>query len=450
MFPDVVISARQLCKTYRSYAHPLGRLLHILRPGGRDGAREFVALRNATIDIVRGECVGVIGRNGSGKSTLLQLICGIRHPSSGSIRVSGRISALLELGAGFHPEFTGRENVFLQGAIQGMSRDEMTARFDAIAAFADIGEFMDQPVRTYSSGMFIRLAFAVATSVRPDILVVDEALAVGDALFRSRCFRRIREIRDAGGTILFASHASEQIMAVCDRAILLDEGEMLAVGSPRQVLGQFKKLLYCPPAQRPEVRSQIRAGDAQTAIGPSQDMQMQGDLSGSGLVEGFDPGLQAANPIVYESAGAVISAPAITTCAGIRVNSLVRGNLYRFCYDVRFDRDAAEVRFAMLIKTALGIELGGAASSGSAGSGLLVNANTNVHVEFTFTCALNSGIYFLNAGVSGYADGEERILHRMVDAQVFKVATEPESLSTASVDFGCAAKIQFEQQPGHP
>ncbi len=450
MSSEVVISARQLCKTYRSYAHPLGRLLHILRPGIRGGAREFAALRNATLDIARGECVGVVGRNGSGKSTLLQLICGIRHPSSGSIRVSGRISALLELGAGFHPEFSGRENVFLQGAIQGMSRVEMTDRFDAIAAFADIGEFMDQPVRTYSSGMFIRLAFSVATSVRPDILVVDEALAVGDALFRSRCFRRIREIRDAGGTILLASHAAEQIMAVCDRVILLDEGEMLAVGSPPQVLGQFKKLLYCPPAQRPEVRLQIRAGDGQMAAAPSADMQLPGDFSGSPLAEGYDSALQAAKPIVYESAGAVISTPSINTCAGVPVNSLVRGNAYRFCYDVRFDRDAAEVRFAMLIKSALGIELGGAASSAATGSGLLVNRNTSVHVEFTFTCALNKGIYFLNAGVSGYADGEERILHRMVDAQVFKVSAEPETLATASVDFGCSARIRLAQQSGLP
>jgi lipopolysaccharide transport system ATP-binding protein len=450
MSSDVVISTRQLCKTYRSYAHPLGRLLHILRPRSRDGAREFVALRDASIDIVRGECVGVIGRNGSGKSTLLQLICGIRHPSAGSIRVSGRISALLELGAGFHPEFTGRENVFLQGAIQGMSRDEMTSRFDAIAAFADIGEFMEQPVRTYSSGMFIRLAFAVATSVRPDILVVDEALAVGDALFRSRCFHRIREIRDAGGTILFASHASEQIMAVCDRAILLDEGELLAVGAPAQVLGQFKKLLYCPPAQRPEVRSQIRAGDGQPAAAPSPDLQMQGGLPGAGPAEGFDPGLPAATPIVYESAGAVISAPTLTNSDGVRVNTLVRGNSYRFCYDVRFDRDAAEVRFAMLIKTAAGFELGGAASAGPAGGGLLVSRDAIVHVEFTFTCSLNRGVYFLNAGVSGYADGEERILHRMVDAQVFRATTEPESLSTASVDFGCAAKIRFEPVSARP
>ncbi len=450
MSSDVVIATRQLGKTYRSYAHPLGRLLHILRPRRRDGAREFVALRDATIDIARGECVGVIGRNGSGKSTLLQLICGIRHPSAGSIQVSGRISALLELGAGFHPEFTGRENVFLQGAIQGMSRDEMAAGFDAIAAFADIGDFMEQPVRTYSSGMFIRLAFAVATSVRPDILVVDEALAVGDALFRSRCFRRIREIRDAGGTILFASHASDQIMAVCDRAILLDEGEMLAVGSPVQILGQFKKLLYCPPAQRPEVRAQIRAGAGQTAETPATDTQMPGDFPGAGPVEGFDPGLQAAAPIVYESAGAVISTPVITTREGVRVNTLVRGNNYRFCFDVHFDRDAAEVRFAMLIKTALGVELGGAASSAATGSGLLMNRGGTVHVEFTFTCALNRGVYFLNAGVSGYAGGEERILHRVVDAQVFKVAAEPESPATASVDFGCVAKIRLGQDPGCP
>ncbi len=184
MSSDIVIAARNVGKTYRAYEHPLQALLARLSGGRLGRSKEFRALHEISFEVGRGESVGIVGRNGSGKSTLLQLICGIRQPTSGAVEVRGRISALLELGAGFHPEFSGRENVFMQGALIGLDQAAMEARFDRIAAFADIGEYLEQPVKTYSSGMFVRLAFAVAINVEPDILVVDEALAVGDALFQ--------------------------------------------------------------------------------------------------------------------------------------------------------------------------------------------------------------------------------------------------------------------------
>jgi ABC-type polysaccharide/polyol phosphate transport system ATPase subunit len=230
MAPDIIISARNLSKTYRLFGHPGDRIKQFLSFGLKRYHREFTALREVSFDVRRGEMLGIIGRNGSGKSTLLQLICGILKPTSGSVVVNGRISALLELGAGFNPEFTGRENVYFQGALMGFSRQQMGARFSDIAAFADIGEFIDQPVRTYSSGMFVRLAFAVAIHVDADILVVDEALAVGDISFQAKCVAFFRQFRAEGGTILIVSHDMNIINAFCDTGICITAGGGCQIG----------------------------------------------------------------------------------------------------------------------------------------------------------------------------------------------------------------------------
>lgn len=222
---EIAISARSLTKTYRLFNHAGDRIKQFFSLGLKRYYREFTALDDISFDIRKGETVGIIGRNGSGKSTLLQLICGILKPTAGTIQVNGRVSALLELGAGFHPEFTGRENVYFQGALMGFTKAQMDERFDDIAAFADIGEFIDQPVRTYSSGMFVRLAFAVAISVEPDILVIDEALAVGDMGFQQKSFERLSHmIRRSDVTIILVSHELRQIQRMCARAIYLHQG----------------------------------------------------------------------------------------------------------------------------------------------------------------------------------------------------------------------------------
>ena len=244
MCSDAVIAVHNASKVYRAYAHPMQALL-ARASGGRWGRyKEFRALQDISFEVKPGESVGIVGRNGSGKSTLLQLICGIRQPTEGSIEVRGRISALLELGSGFHPDFTGRENVFMQGAIIGLKREEMESRFDRIAAFADIGEYLDQPVKTYSSGMFVRLAFAAAINVDPDILIVDEALAVGDALFQKRCHQRLAQMRESGLTLLLVSHDHEMIRNLTARALLLDHGKALAWGETRDVTRSYRKLLF--------------------------------------------------------------------------------------------------------------------------------------------------------------------------------------------------------------
>lgn len=243
MSSEPIISLRNVSKIYRSYDHPLHRLVARIS-GGRIGHyKEFHALNDVSFDIHKGETVGIIGKNGSGKSTLLQIICGIRQPTSGSVKVKGRISALLELGSGFQPEFTGRENVFLQGAIIGLTRHEMETRFDDIAAFADIGEYIDQPVKTYSSGMFVRLAFAVAVSVEPDILVVDEALSVGDVVFQHKSRKRIQKLIDAGTSLLLVSHDRSMITSACSRGILLDKGQAMMDGLPPTVFDYYYAMM---------------------------------------------------------------------------------------------------------------------------------------------------------------------------------------------------------------
>jgi len=249
---DIAIRVQNLSKCYQLYDRPEDRLKQSIYPrlqrlAGKQPKQyfhEFWALKDVSFEIRKGETVGIIGRNGSGKSTLLQMICGTLSPTSGSVQTYGRIAALLELGAGFNPEFTGRENVYMNAAILGLSQEETDARFEEIAAFAEIGDFIDQPVKTYSSGMYVRLAFAVQVCVDPDTLIVDEALAVGDAYFVHRCFHRIREMKARGKTILFVSHDTGSVKNLCDRAVWIDVGTLRLIGDPDEITRQYRAYLF--------------------------------------------------------------------------------------------------------------------------------------------------------------------------------------------------------------
>jgi len=239
---EIAISLKNVSKCFRRYPHPVERLKEILLPG-KSRADEFWALRDINLEIPRGQTVGFVGRNGSGKSTLLQIIAGTLTPTTGEVNVDGRISALLELGSGFNPEFTGRQNVFFNGRLLGLNQREIEDKFDEIAGFADIGEFIDQPVKTYSSGMFVRLAFAVAVNVNPEILIVDEALAVGDVIFQHRCMRRMRTLMDSGVTTLFVSHDPGAIKTLCNQAVMIHNGQMYTSGLPNTVLSEYLRLV---------------------------------------------------------------------------------------------------------------------------------------------------------------------------------------------------------------
>jgi lipopolysaccharide transport system ATP-binding protein len=239
------VMASNLGKMYLLYKRPEDRLKQsILGRLGRNYARSFWALRNITMEVRHGEVLGIVGRNGSGKSTLLQVIAGILQPTEGLLQVNGRLAALLELGAGFNPEFTGRENIFLNGATLGLSEKEMRSKLDAIIDFAQIGQFIDQPVKLYSSGMYVRLAFSIATSVDPEVLIIDEALAVGDAYFQQKCYRRMREFKQSGKAILFVTHDAGAVKSLCDRAVWLEDGELRQMGDPGEVVSEYLAFLF--------------------------------------------------------------------------------------------------------------------------------------------------------------------------------------------------------------
>ncbi|HIJ89330.1 MAG: ABC transporter ATP-binding protein [Desulfobulbaceae bacterium] len=257
MSSEFAISLDNLGKCYHLYDKPRDRLLQMLSRGRHRYYREFWALKDVSFTVGQGECLGIIGRNGSGKSTLLQLVCGTLNPTGGEVSVQGRVAALLELGAGFNPEFSGRENVFLNAAVMGLTPEEAKARFEDIVEFSGIRDFIDQPVKTYSSGMYVRLAFSIATSVAPDILVVDEALSVGDGEFARRSFDRIMALKEQGKTILFCSHSLYQVEAFCDRAVWLEGGKAMMIGQAREVVSAYNDFLdrknIAPPSEHAEV-----------------------------------------------------------------------------------------------------------------------------------------------------------------------------------------------------
>jgi lipopolysaccharide transport system ATP-binding protein len=241
---DIAIQAVALAKKYRIFDSPRQRLKEALDPWGRSFHQDFWALRDIDLTIRKGHTVGILGRNGSGKSTLLQLITEVMQPTSGTVAVAGRVTALLELGAGFDPDFTGRENAVQFGRLQGLSAREIEQRLPDIEAFAGIGDFFDREVKTYSSGMFARLAFAAAINVDPDVLILDEILAVGDARFQQRCYSRLRDLQDAGKTVLMVSHSLEAIIDHCDSAILLDKGRLIATGAPKEVADRYREIMF--------------------------------------------------------------------------------------------------------------------------------------------------------------------------------------------------------------
>ncbi|WP_201315292.1 ABC transporter ATP-binding protein [Dyella sp. EPa41] len=443
---NIAIRVHGVSKVYPIYDRPHHRLLQMLsRHDKGRWFREFWAVRDVDFSVARGETLGIVGRNGSGKSTLLQMICGTLTPSAGSIDVRGRVAALLELGSGFNPDFTGRENVFLNGTVLGLTRPEIEDRFDDIAAFADIGEFIDQPVKSYSSGMYVRLAFAVAINVMPDILVVDEALSVGDEAFQRKCFARINAIRENGATILFVSHSASVVTELCNRAVLLDHGELLGIGAPKTIVSRYQKMLYAPADRLDAIRSEIRAecgtpeAAAEQGLALAEAQQVVSSASGVEMEEQdelfFDEGLVPQSTLHYESLGAEITDVRLETPGGKRVNVLKADREYVYAYNVVFRQSASAVRFGMMIKTVTGLELGGGASSTLTDSIVVVEGGQEFEVRFRFRAHLAPGTYFLNAGVVGRVGEEEGYLGRCIDVAMFRVMHDPERLATGLINF---------------
>ncbi len=435
MSSDFAIEVESVSKHYLIYRRPEDRLKQMVIPKVRRMLNlapgtfytDFAAVENVSLRIGRGETVGIIGRNGSGKSTLLQMICGTLQPTHGSVKVNGRIAALLELGAGFNGDFTGRENVKLNCAILGLSQQETDARFAAIEEFADIGIFIDQPVKTYSSGMYVRLAFAVAINVDPEILIIDEALAVGDEAFQRKCFARIEQIRERGATVLFVSHGAQTIVQLCDRAILMDRGEILLDGQPGDVVRQYQRLVNAPSDLALAIRKSLKDGNSPPAndlTDPIPAMDVPDALSATTRPAYFDPNLIVSNPFRYDSDGAEISGLGLETDREGTVNVVRTGGQYRIRYTVDFNRHAHQVVFGFQVKSVTGLIVAGHNTSMPLAARLdTVHPGDRVNVSIEFLCNLQAGTYFIDVGVYSF-DQDARFLHRLVDASMFRVESD--------------------------
>ncbi|HVX04494.1 MAG TPA: ABC transporter ATP-binding protein [Rhodanobacteraceae bacterium] len=445
MSSDAIITAASLGKCYQIYSSPAERLKQMVYPrlmriAGQQAAprfREFWALRGVDFEIKRGETVGILGRNGSGKTTLLQLLCGTLPPSEGVCEVQGRVAALLELGAGFKPEFTGRENVLINSAIIGVPEEQALARMDEVIAFSELGDVIDQPVKTYSSGMYVRLAFSAAIHVSPDILVVDEALAVGDARFQAKCFRRINELKNQGVTILFVSHATEQVAMHCTRALLLDHGRLIEDGHPREVCNHYLDLLF---GQRGKEREQIAASNAEAsrnALTVEAGLEAEQGAIAHALPEvsafindsagaGFSrrPGYHDAE-YRWGNGGAEILDYLLVSGKRAEVANLFADEEAELYMRVRFTRDIATPVYGFAIKNIQGQMLSGC---NSRDHGLqartryrAVSAGQVVVCRFGFTPKVDSGDYLLSIGVSEDHSGDLDPLDRRYDSILIKV-----------------------------
>ncbi|HCK76150.1 MAG TPA: sugar ABC transporter ATP-binding protein, partial [Gammaproteobacteria bacterium] len=420
MSSDPVVSAHDLGKDYRIYDRPIDRVREMYSIRGREYHSVFTALHNVTFDVAPGETVGIIGPNGSGKSTLLEIICGTLNPSRGHVSVTGRLAALLELGAGFNPAFSGRENVYLNAALLGISREEIDDRFTEIVDFAGIGEFIDHPVSTYSSGMYVRLAFATAVNSEPEILIVDEALAVGDIRFQRKCFRRFQEMQRAGKTILFVTHSVELVQAHCSRGIYLKSGEIRALGEPKAVIQEYLEDLFgVVGAQESDSQQEDDNQGLQSAKTPSlpgqqavrqetagDDVEISRAIASERILAHFPEDLCSTrafyNPNEYRwgDQRAVIYDYLLSDVQGPIRQGVERGQKVVLEVSIFFPTVLEDIIFGFTIKTVDGRTVFGANTRERGLEIPQAAAGQCGKVRFEFVCALIPGEYFLSVGIA--------------------------------------------------
>ena len=414
---ESVISVRNVSKCFYSYDKPHDRLKQAIVPRFQRWAgdqvttygKEFWALRDVSFDVRKGETVGIVGRNGSGKSTLLQIICGTLTPTLGEIETRGRIAALLELGSGFNPEFTGRENVYLNAAVLGLTRDEVNERFDAIAGFADIGEFLDHPVKTYSSGMAVRLAFAVQAQVDPEILVVDEALSVGDARFQAKCFERLRQLKENGTSILLVTHSSEQVVTHCNRAILLEKSHVEMIGESRPVVNRYTDLLF---GREKQDETTAAAKDSEFAAPPPSE------VSAEELLLSYDMDTYSSRPgynqheYRWGDGAATLTDFHLSASGRAYPSSIKSGDDITLTLAFIFNRHIINPILGFTIKTKEGVTIYGTNSYllDCEEAREMGQAGAKTHARLHFKNRLATGDYFISIGLAS-REGEEIIPH---------------------------------------
>lgn len=395
---ETAILVDHVSKMYKLYDKPMDRLKESLGLSHKKKYKEHYALRDVSFQVHRGETVGIIGTNGSGKSTILKIITGVLSPTNGSVQVNGRISALLELGAGFNQEYSGIENVYLNGTMIGFSREEIDAKLDDILRFADIGDFVYQPVKTYSSGMFVRLAFAIAINIDPEILIVDEALSVGDVFFQAKCYRKFEEFKDMGKTILFVSHDLSSIGKYCDRVVLLNNGVKLAEGGAKEMVNLYRKVLVNQyDDENPEEENSQAVQESQEDTALKEKLNLNPEV------------------LEYGSKLAEITDFAILDDGQNITNLIEKGQTFSVKMKVEFHEDISEPIFAFTIKDLKGTEITGT-NTMYEGSPVKPKKTGDIQ-EITFTQVMNleAGEYMLCLGCTGYREGEFTVFHRLYD-----------------------------------
>ncbi|GGN92975.1 ABC transporter ATP-binding protein [Saccharibacillus kuerlensis] len=400
-----VISIQNVEKVYKLYNKPVDRLKETFHVARRSYHTDHFALKGVSFNVEKGETLGLIGKNGSGKSTLLKIITGVLTPTTGTVNTTGRIAALLELGAGFNPEYTGMENIYLNGTMMGYSREEMEVKVPAIIEFADIGQFINQPVKTYSSGMFARLAFSVAINVDPDILIVDEALSVGDIFFQSKCYRKFEEFAEKGKTILFVSHDMGSIIKYCDRSIVLNEGALIAEGPSRDMVDLYKKI----------VSNNFSANeDESVTIDKSNpDSFWKEKLSNQNL-KYLEYGNQKAGIIDY----------ALFNDKGEITSTVVRNETFSLKIKVEFYEKINDPIFAYTIKDAKGNDITGTNTMfENVGTGIAEQGSI-YEISFDQALPLHNGEYLISLGCTGYEDGEFQVYHRLYDLLILNIISD--------------------------
>lgn len=414
---NVAIRVQNLTKMYKLYDKPTDRLVESLGLSKKKCYKEHYALNGINMVVNQGETVGIIGTNGSGKSTILKIITGVLTPTLGNVEINGRISALLELGAGFNMEYTGLENVYLNGTMIGFSREEIDEKIDAILEFADIGEFIHQPVKTYSSGMFVRLAFAVAINIEPEILIVDEALSVGDVFFQAKCYRKFEEFKKMGKTILFVSHDLASVNKYCDRVILLNKGVKVDEGNPKEIIDLYKKILV----NQYDENNENDSNDENT----KKEDTLNSPKSNSLEIKQYKEMMQQ-NPkvIKYGNGVADIIDFAVLDQNGQATNTIESGTDNTVLMKVKFNRKINNPIFAYTIKDVLGVELVGTNTMYEQVNTGTVNPGDIREVKFHQKWNLQNGDFLLSLGCTGYENGEFVVYSRLYDVCCLSIFTD--------------------------
>lgn len=424
------IEVRDVVKIYKLYDKPRDRMKEAFGFGKKQVHKLHYALNGVNMNIYKGETVGIIGTNGSGKSTILKIITGVLTPTSGEVRVDGRISALLELGAGFNQEYNGIENVYLNGTMMGFSEREIDEKLPDILEFADIGDYVYQPVKTYSSGMFVRLAFAVAINIEPEILIVDEALSVGDVFFQAKCYHKFEEFKKMGKTIVFVSHDLSSISKYCDRVFLLNKGTLLGEGSPKEMIDAYKRVLvgqYEVPdkqenndlLQDPELRKATELYRREGKAGDAESTTQEKDFN----TQGKNP-----STLEYGTKQAKITEYYVTDDRGIKTTAVIKGSEFTLHMRVKFAEHIPAPIFAFSLKNAIGTEITG--TNSMIEKAFLESGEPGQIKDVTFTQRMNlqGGEYLISMGVTGYNGDTFEVYHRLYDALNITVVSDKDTV----------------------